>query len=124
LKEFFIVFLGGGLGSAVRYSIGYWFSTTAHSFPYPTLIANLLGCLLIGIFMGLASKLNWIEGPLLLLFAVGFCGGLTTFSALSYQNVEFLINRSFFLFLTYTSVSFIGGIGLVVLGSQISKYLA
>ncbi|MCY4254126.1 MAG: fluoride efflux transporter CrcB [Flavobacteriaceae bacterium] len=124
MKEILFVFVGGGLGSVFRYSTSLLFPTTANSFPYPTLLANLVGCLLLGIILGASTKLQWHHGSSMIFFTVGFCGGLTTFSTLVQESYDMANTGAFLSFLLYTSLSFIGGLFLVFLGSQIPKLIS
>lgn len=69
------VFLGGGLGAMCRYEL--ILMGRNDSYPLPTLIANIVGCFLLGLFWELKPRLS---SPVWLLLTTGFCGGLTTFS--------------------------------------------
>ena len=53
MKHLLLVFLGGGLGSVLRYYIGKFLNNTPGALPYGTLLVNILGSLLIGIILGL-----------------------------------------------------------------------
>lgn len=65
-----------GLGALVRYFFSRY--NQASKLPLGTLIANLLGCFLIGLFY------NHVESKeVYAMLATGFCGGLTTFSTLN-----------------------------------------
>jgi len=84
-----LVVLGGGIGSLCRYltSLGAAriFGT---SFPWGTLIVNLVGCFLIGCSFALAER-NLVMGPSVrLFFMTGFLGGLTTFSSYALESVS------------------------------------
>jgi CrcB protein len=83
---------GGFFGSVSRYLISGWVhSTLPYSrFPYGTLTVNVLGCLLIGFFAGLADSRN-VFGPEVRLFLfIGFLGGFTTFSTFGHETVALL----------------------------------
>ena len=70
---------GSFLGGAARYVVSLLMKNLGKSFPWATLAANLLGCLLIGCLWGLFSR-GANEGSSWALFlTVGFCGGFTTF---------------------------------------------
>ncbi|MGH1337108.1 MAG: fluoride efflux transporter CrcB [Aureispira sp.] len=74
------VFVGGGLGSLCRYSLSQYMNST--TFPWATLMANGLACLVLGLVTGYSSRYGW-SAPWKLLAATGFCGGFSTFSTFS-----------------------------------------
>ena len=59
-------------------------------FPYGTLLANVIGCFIIGAFMAAATERVITNPNLRFLVVVGFCGGLTTFSSFSYETIKLL----------------------------------
>ena len=73
---------GGFIGSALRYLIGLGVHSLLRSatFPYGTLAANLIGCLLIGLFNGLADERLLLSPQTRLFILTGMLGGFTTFS--------------------------------------------
>ena len=82
----FLVFLGGGIGSALRYGVNVasaqWFGVT---FPWGTLFVNVVGSFLIGMvaaYFAFRGDAIWTQ-PLRLFLATGILGGFTTFSAFS-----------------------------------------
>ena len=77
--NYLAVFIGGGLGSICRYGIARWLAPYQLVFPYATLLANILSCIVLGIFVSLVAK-NAINDTMRLLIMVGFCGGFSTFS--------------------------------------------
>ncbi len=81
IKAILWVFLGGGLGSSLRYLISILFKSTNNNFPFATLSANIIGCLLIGLLLGYFNRLELMREELTLFLMIGFCGGLTTFSS-------------------------------------------
>ena len=89
MKAILFVFLGGGLGSLVRFLSSKLIPISKAVFPWPTLIVNLMGCLLIGILFSWALKNNLFRSDLYLFVAVGFCGGLTTFLHLALRVLSF-----------------------------------
>jgi CrcB protein len=79
--------LGGALGSVLRYVIGGAVQRATHSsFPYGTLVVNIVGCFLIGFLIKRFMNAE-PSGETRALLAVGFCGGFTTFSAFSSEAV-------------------------------------
>ena len=81
MKSFLLVFLGGGLGSGLRYLVTITMNQYSKVLPFGTFTVNMLGCLLIGLILGYAQKENTLTSNQTLLLATGFCGGFTTFSA-------------------------------------------
>jgi fluoride exporter len=123
MKPLLLVFLGGGLGSTLRYGLGKYLNSTTLGFPYGTFTVNLLGSLLIGIILGMAAKHDSISQNTMLLVATGFAGGFTTFSTFAYENHIFLKNGEFGLFALYTFGSFIIAFGSVFFGIWVVKVL-
>ncbi|MCP3904356.1 MAG: fluoride efflux transporter CrcB [Planctomycetes bacterium] len=83
-----IVAAGGALGTGLRYAMSGWVYrvTPMAAFPWGTLVVNVLGCLLIGLFAGLAEQ-RQVLGPMTRLFLlIGVLGGFTTFSTFAYET--------------------------------------
>ena len=96
-----VVGIGGAIGAIARYMSGVWLSTTMPNKPYvATLIVNVLGSLLIGLFY-LISDYFEIKDSLRLLFVVGFLGSLTTFSTFSYEFISMINQKNYLLAITY-----------------------
>ncbi|MEM9649012.1 MAG: fluoride efflux transporter CrcB [Bacteroidota bacterium] len=121
MKQVLLVFLGGGLGSALRYLISKPLNIALQNFFLGTFLVNIAGCLLIGIILGLSSKNNLLSPNSTLFLATGFCGGFTTFSAFAFEKHSFLKNSELFNFSIYTFASIAVGILAVALGLWISR---
>ena len=121
MKNLLLVFIGGGLGSSLRYLIGKSLNNHTTTFPWGTFIANLLGCLLIGIILGWSLQKAKLSESYVLLLATGFCGGFTTFSAFSNESLNLLKTGETITFGFYVLGSIVLGLGLVWLGYQLVK---
>jgi CrcB protein len=122
IKQLLLVGMGGGIGSMLRWGISLLFSkTSSFFFPVATLIVNLLGCLLIGILIGLSLKNHWMDVSMKLVLITGFCGGFTTFSAFSLENLQMYQAGNYAGLILYTLISLIIGFVAVWIGLMITK---
>ena len=121
MKSFLLVFLGGGLGSGLRYLVTITINQYSKVLPFGTFIVNMLGCLLIGLILGYAQKENTLTSNQTLLLATGFCGGFTTFSAFANENLELIKNGELFNFSFYTIGSVLIGILAVFIGFYLTN---
>jgi fluoride exporter len=116
-RTLLIVGAGGFIGSIMRYlgqlAAGKLFSP---SFPIGTFLINIIGCFIIGIVYAMSEKGNLLTAEMRLFLAVGFCGGFTTFSTFSNDNLMLLKESSIGLLLFNVLGSVILGILAVYLG--------
>ena len=114
MKEILLVFLGGGLGSSFRWLINRLIPSD--SFPYSTISVNLIGCFLIGILAGYILTHSHFKSDIYPLLIVGFCGGLTTFSAFALDNYNLIKSNDFFNSILYITLSVVGCIIMIYAG--------
>ncbi len=84
LFDYFLVFVGGGIGSCLRYSLALLFPPATAGFPLATLLSNVLASALIGF---VSQRLS---GSAYVWLAVGVCGGWSTFSSFSLESVRLM----------------------------------
>lgn len=90
MDKLLLVFLGGGIGSVLRYVLQLWLNSSGADRPawsWGTLAANVAGCAVAGALAGLASTRLALNEHARLLLAVGILGGFTTFSAFAAELV-------------------------------------
>lgn len=121
MKQLLLVFIGGGLGSALRYWISFLLNNADSKFPYGTFAVNIIGSLLIGLIFGFALKSNSFSTNSVLFLVTGFCGGFTTFSAFAFENQELLKQGDITSFAIYSIASLVLAIAMVFFGMWIIR---
>ena len=119
MNHLLLIFVGGGVGSVLRYLVGRMVSGSCQgSFPWGTFTANIIGCLLIGLITAAIARWHLTE-EIRLLLVVGLCGGFTTFSTFSYESLQFFQQEHYLLFFTYILGSLLLGLLAAWLGSRL-----
>lgn len=112
----FLVFVGGGLGSIVRFLFSKWIITSATDFPTATFVTNFLACIILGIlanYLGEAKLES--EKILAALFMTGFCGGFSTFSTLNLETFKLIQAQNYQIAFLYTfSNVVLGFVGITI----------
>lgn len=121
------VALGGGVGAVGRYQLGrlvtHWAGQTMH-FPWPTLAANVIGSLAMGLLFGWFARHGGANESLRLLVGVGLLGGFTTFSAFSLELLQLFQRGSPGLAVAYAAVSVAVGLAALYFGLVIMRGVA
>lgn len=118
-----IVGLGGFLGASLRYLISIFAAKNfGGNFPYGTLIANILGALLIGFIMEFSMDSALISSNMKLL-TTGIMGGLTTFSTFSYETISMLTNGNMTLGIENIILNLGCSLLFVVIGQKLARIL-
>ena len=103
MREFLLVFIGGGIGSAFRFLL--YRLIPQGSFPYSTLTVNMVGSFLIGMIIGYLMSNNMLKSDYYYFLVVGICGGLTTFSAFSLENLNLIKSNDLLNSILYILIS-------------------
>lgn len=117
--NYLLVAIGGAAGAVSRFGLSQAFGKSS-SFPLTTLFINMGGSLLIGILFGMQQQGRLPEKYWALL-AAGLCGGFTTFSAFSMENMVLLQQHKWLLFFIYVLASVAACLLAVYLGYNLSN---
>lgn len=112
--------IGGFIGTVLRFLVSRYLQINFDTvFPWGTLIINIAGSFLIGIFLGIFEKGFIMSSEWRLFFTVGICGGFTTFSTFSNDSFMLLQNKEILKFSLYAGMSFVFGIVSVLIGKNL-----
>lgn len=123
MKELLLVFGGGGLGSVCRYLVGKLYPAGSSIFPWATLSANFLSCLVFGLVMMLSLEKMNLSYSLKLLLITGFCGGFSTYSSFTAETVELFKNGHSGLALSNIAANFALSVAGLYLGALLSRFI-
>lgn len=121
------VAVGGALGSLCRYGLARWLTSQN---PYPTfsvgiLVANLVGCFLVGLLFARLETMDPVSKEFLSAFLItGFVGGLTTFSSYALELFRMGSEGAWKWAGFYFVVHFVFGLVAVGLGFATARMLA
>lgn len=92
MDRFLLISIGAIVGANLRYWVGDAVAQRyGTSFPYGTLVINLTGTLILGIFITLATERFLWDPRWRILIAIGFCGSYTTFSTYTFESVNLIL---------------------------------
>ena len=111
---YLIVFLGAGLGGAIRHGVNVWaVRAFGYGFPLGTLIVNVLGSFVMGLLVGFfAFRAGLVPQHARLFLTTGVLGGFTTFSAFSLDAALLMERHSYSMAMAYI----VGSVILSVVG--------
>lgn len=116
-----LIFIGGGVGSLARYGISKWMNPPVGGFPWGTLTANALACLVLGIMAVLISQKSGISKELQAMVLIGFCGGFSTFSTFSMETLRMIQNGQWIMAISYVTVSLISCLLVLAIVANLLK---
>ncbi|MCK5541423.1 MAG: fluoride efflux transporter CrcB [Desulfobacterales bacterium] len=122
MEGIFLVGIGGFIGAVMRHMVTIWSKGLFEglSFPLGTLIANISGCLLLGLLNGWAENHHFFTSQIRLFMFVGILGSYTTFSTFSYETIEMMQNGDSIQTLLNITVQVIVGLFAAFIGFQIA----
>ena len=118
MTSFLTVALGGAIGASARHGLGMIaLRIFGPGFPIGTLLANIIGGVLMGLLVGwLVREMPSNANTIRLFAGVGVLGGFTTFSAFSLDAMRMLETKAYGVFIGYVGASVILSIAAVALG--------
>jgi CrcB protein len=119
-----VVMLGGALGAFARYAISYLALPISRDLPWGTIIINVTGSFVIGLFgtLTLASGRYPVSENLRLFVMIGICGGYTTFSSFSLQTLDLLRGGAVVRAMLNVALSVVLCVGAVTLGHLLAAH--
>ena len=124
--SYLFVAAGGAVGAMARFALNVFLQRDTN-YPWGTLTANLLGCLVMGIIAQLISSTDWfndagiIPDQYRIIFAIGFCGSFTTLSSLVIEINTMLQRNEIFYSFSYLVGTLVGGFACFYMGIMIIR---
>jgi len=117
--------LGGFVGSVCRFLLGgaVHHMLNSSTFPYGTMVVNLVGCFAIGVGGGLVELRQLFAPEVRMFLLVGLLGGFTTFSTFGYESVSLAREGELFASLANITIQVVAGMVLVWFGYGLTKSL-
>ncbi len=124
-----LVALGGGAGAVLRYHTGRALTgllgpATVASFPWATLVVNVVGSLAMGLLAGWLARHGSANETWRLLIGVGLLGGFTTFSAFSLEMMLLVERGQPGTAFVYAAISVLAGVTALYIGLIVMRVAA
>ena len=87
-QSIFLISAGAAIGASLRWGLGLWLNSLFSSLAFGTLVANFIGCFLLGILLAAFWTFPQVSPEWRLFLVTGFLGALTTFSSFSGEVIE------------------------------------
>jgi fluoride exporter len=111
-----LVGIGGFAGSVARYGVALFSQRFSIDWPLGTIMANILGCLVIGFVSALSDRAGALSPAARLLLATGFCGGFTTMSSMIYETAQMFRSGGYLHASFYVCATLLGSMLAFVVG--------
>ncbi len=122
MKALVLIFFGGGLGSVTRFLLGKWVNGLhTINFPLGTLAVNVVACFVLGFVVGLADHKQMLSADARIFWAIGFCGGFSTFSTFSMETLQLFQQPNVVSGAVYIVASVALCVGAAVLGIVVGR---
>lgn len=124
MENIIIIGLGGFIGAVLRYQVSGWaYQAMGTDFPYGTLVVNIAGSFVLGLFLTLAEGKFMVSPVMRSFIAIGILGAFTTFSTFSFETVQLMQSGSYISAVLNIVLSLALGIPAVMGGILIAKFI-
>lgn len=124
MQKYFLIGLGGALGSVARYWVGSTISGRVGArFPYGTFTINMTACVIIGFALTVLGKRAGMNPAWRYLIPVGFVGAYSTFSTYEWETLSTLRSGAFAMAAVYALGSLVLGLAAVWGGAALGELL-
>ncbi len=125
MQKYFLIALGGSIGSIARYWIGSTISGRfGTKFYYGTFVINITACIIIGFMLTFLGKRTELNPAWRYLVAIGFIGAYSTFSTYEWETFSSLRTGAFFIATLYAVASLFFGLVAVWCGVLIAEAIS
>jgi CrcB protein len=118
---YLIVFLGAGLGGALRHGVNVGTARLGYGFPFGTLLVNVAGSFLMGLLAGYFLLRTGVQQDMRLFLTTGVLGGFTTFSAFSLDAALLIERHAYGAAAGYAAGSVIASIAALFVGLAVFR---
>jgi CrcB protein len=109
MMQLLFIALGGAVGTLARYGVSVWSrGAFDSSFPYGTLLVNVVGSFLLGLLMQIGLRTEALTSTMRLTLGTGVMGGFTTYSTFNYESLRYVDERAYLMGLVNVSATLVG----------------
>jgi CrcB protein len=124
LQKLLLLALAGSFGTLARYGLGRFVQDhTSGTFPWGTVVVNLLGCLLFGLVWSALGERRPASGELRTIILIGFMGAFTTFSTFMFETDQLLRDAEWGQALGYFTMHNVGGLAALIAGMALGRLI-